>query len=73
MDWEMVGNPEDPGEGSGRHWFVQESGENGRFLLIYADQMEVFEDATMRFYNADGSLFMEFPPGGWTNVEFGQD
>jgi hypothetical protein len=66
---EVIGQPEGD---SGRHWFVQESGENARQLLIYADQMELTDDKSLRFYNADGTLFMEFPPGWWTNIEFGQ-
>jgi hypothetical protein len=70
MNQEVFGQPEDPG--AGRHWFVQESGDNARQLLIYADQMELTDDKSLRFYNADGTLFMEFPPGWWTNVEFGQ-
>jgi hypothetical protein len=73
MSREVIGQPETP-EGPSRHWFVQEAGgENSRQLLIYADQMDIGNDATLRFYNADGSIFMEFPPGWWTNVEHGQD
>ena len=56
-----------------RYWYVQQSEESGgMYLLIYADHMDIADDATMTFFNADGSVFREFKPGTWTHMEHGE-
>lgn len=55
-----------------RHWFVQEAGEQGRYLRVHADHMTVDNDtADLRFHNADGSVAYEFPGGTWSFLEHG--
>jgi hypothetical protein len=55
-----------------RHWFVQESGEGGRYLRVHAHHMTVDEEtADLRFHNADGSVFAEFLGGTWSFMEHG--
>jgi hypothetical protein len=56
-----------------RFWYVQQSEESGGlYLLIYADHMDIAEDATMTFFNADGTPFQTFLPGTWTHMEHGE-